>query len=72
MQDIKPRKWQEEALRIWKKEKKGIIKVVTGGGKTFFASFCIEYLLKENIEDLKIIIFVPSLMLIDLWKRNGF
>ena len=68
MQDIKPRKWQEEALRIWKKEKKGIIKVVTGGGKTFFASFCIEYLLKENIEDLKIIIFVPSLMLIDQWE----
>ena len=32
---MKLRKWQSEAFKIWWQEKKGIIKVVTGGGKTF-------------------------------------
>ena len=30
----------KEAFKWWKL-KKGIVKVVTGGGKTFFAIFCI-------------------------------
>ncbi len=68
MQKIKPRKWQEKALKIWKKEKKGIVKVVTGGGKTFFACFCIDFLLKKKLRETKIVIFVPSLMLIDQWE----
>ena len=64
---IKPRKWQEEALSNWKKDNKGIIRVVTGGGKTFFAFLCIEELLKKYPKN-KILIFVPSLMLLDQWE----
>lgn len=61
------RKWQKEALPIWWKSKKGIVKVVTGGGKTFFAIKCInDYL--EKYPEKKILIIVPSIALLDQWS----
>ena len=37
---LKLREWQEKAFPLWWEKKRGIIKVVTGGGKTFFAIHC--------------------------------
>ena len=45
--------------------KKGIIKVVTGGGKTFFAIYCIKKYLE--ISNHEILILVPSIQLLDQW-----
>ena len=64
---IKLRKWQTEAFNIWWKLKKGIVKVVTGGGKTFFAIFCISEYLKK-FPNNNILIVVPSIPLLDQWS----
>ena len=61
------RGWQKEAFTIWWKRKMGIIKVVTGGGKTFFALYCIQKYLKK-FPDHKILIVVPSIPLLDQWS----
>ena len=61
-----PRKWQEEALSLWKENLRGIVKVVTGGGKTFFAEMCIlEF--KKLYPSGKVIVIVPTLALLDQW-----
>lgn len=63
---IKPRKWQLEALNEWIKNFKGIVKVVTGGGKSVFAMLCImEY--KKKYEKARIVIVVPTISLMDQW-----
>ncbi len=61
------RKWQQEAFPIWWKNKSGILKVVTGGGKTFFALHCIEIFLKE-FPNKNVLIVVPSIPLLDQWS----
>ena len=48
------------------KKKRGIIKVVTGGGKTFFAIHCLKRYL-ENDPQKSILIVVPSIALLDQW-----
>ena len=60
------RNWQKKALSEWKKNKSGVAKVVTGGGKTFFAISCISHLLKLQ-QDIKVLILVPSITLLDQW-----
>lgn len=61
-----PRKWQLLALEKWKENFRGIISVVTGGGKTVFAFLCIrEYI--SLFPDKKIIIVVPTITLLDQW-----
>lgn len=60
------RKWQKEALDIWLENQSGIVEVVTGGGKTIFAFFCIKELLKKYA-GLETIIIVPTLTLADQW-----
>ena len=47
-------------------KKRGIIKVVTGGGKTFFAIHCLKRYL-ENDPQKSILIVVPSIALLDQW-----
>ena len=42
------REWQEKAFPLWWAKKRGIIKVVTGGGKTFFAIHCLKKYLEEK------------------------
>ena len=39
---MKLRDWQEKAFPLWWSKKRGIVKVVTGGGKTFFAIYCLK------------------------------
>lgn len=67
---IQPRDWQERALQAWKKSgRRGIAKVVTGGGKTVFAELCMAEVLKiENSS--RFIILVPTLALLDQWTLS--
>lgn len=62
-----PRKWQDKALVEWKKNTRGIAKVVTGGGKTVFAGMCANSL---NSEKLRVFIIVPTKALRDQWFVN--
>jgi DNA or RNA helicases of superfamily II len=66
---LKLREWQEKAFPKWWAKKQGIVKVVTGGGKTFFAIFCLKkYLEKDPTK--KILIIVPSIALLDQWYES--
>ncbi len=57
------RAWQNEALALWKTEgHKGIVEVVTGGGKTIFALSCIK-----EIEVDTTLVIVPTIALLDQW-----
>ena len=62
---LKLREWQEK-LFLFGGKKRGIIKVVTGGGKTFFAIHCLKRYL-ENDPQKSILIVVPSIALLDQW-----
>tara|TARA_B100001250_G_scaffold362119_1_gene340602 strand:- start:5929 stop:7119 length:1191 start_codon:yes stop_codon:yes gene_type:complete len=62
-----PRDWQKKALSKWKKNSsRGIAKVVTGGGKTYFALMCILEIITKKPE-AKIFIIVPTIALRDQW-----
>jgi superfamily II DNA or RNA helicase len=66
---LKLRQWQEKAFPLWWAKKRGIVKVVTGGGKTVFAIHCLtKYLEKEK--DNSIFIVVPSIALLDQWYEG--
>ena len=61
--------WQKEALAAWEKNNyKGIISVVTGAGKTFVAIKAIEILSKKD-QNLKTIVIVPTIALLNQWSR---
>ena len=66
---MKLREWQEKAFPLWWAKKKGIIKVVTGGGKTFFAIHCLKKYLEED-PSKSILIVVPSIALLDQWYES--
>ena len=66
---MKLREWQENAFPLWWAKKRGIIKVVTGGGKTVFAIHCLKKYLEEE-PDKSILIVVPSIALLDQWHEG--
>jgi len=62
-----PRDWQNKAILNWSNNSnRGIAKVVTGGGKTYFAMMCILSFRKVN-ENVNYLIVVPTLALRDQW-----
>ena len=61
------RKWQKEALPKWKKKQRGIVKVITGAGKTYFAIKCIQDVLNSSESPKKVLILVPTINLLDQW-----
>lgn len=61
-----PRLWQREAFNIWKINNKGVVSVVTGGGKTVFAQICMLAFL-EQFPGARFIIVVPTITLLDQW-----
>lgn len=64
------RNWQKEAQSIWfRNNNRGCIEVATGGGKTLFALSTFTKLLEKK-HDLKIIVVVPTLALLDQWYLN--
>ena len=63
------RQWQVEALKEWEAAgQRGIVEVVTGGGKTRFALACMSDWLKEN--DGAVVVLVPTTALQDQWFVN--
>lgn len=66
----KPRDWQVDALESWKSNNnRGIAKIVTGGGKTFFSFMCMKNLYEKDL-DLRFFIVVPTIALRDQWKLD--
>ncbi|MDA9997213.1 DEAD/DEAH box helicase [Gammaproteobacteria bacterium] len=66
---MKLREWQKAAFPLWWERKRGIVKVVTGGGKTVFAIHCLKKYLEENSNNT-IFIVVPSIALLDQWYEG--
>lgn len=57
------REWQQVALRRWVEAgRRGIIEVVTGGGKTVYALSCIDAIQPDTS-----LIVVPTVALLDQW-----
>ena len=64
---IQMRLWQSEALTAWRNAgDRGVVAVVTGGGKTWFALACVLDLLKRR-SDTAVVIVVPTVALLDQW-----
>ena len=67
MKELYP--WQKKAANCWWKNGfKGVIQAVTGSGKTMLALAIIQEL-RKKIPNLKIIIVVPTVALLDQWVR---
>src|SRR5947207_2477857 len=64
-----PRRWQENAFALWKEAQRGVIEVVTGGGKTFFALQCILHI-RTNSPSYRFLIVVPTVALLDQWHAT--
>lgn len=61
------RDWQQEALGRWREESyRGIVEVVTGGGKTVFALACV----KDFGPDSTLVV-VPTQALLDQWWEEA-
>ena len=70
-----PREWQARALDKWKLERRGIVEVVTGGGKTVFAQMCLLVFF-DTTKYGQALIVVPTVSLLDQWwialpRRDG-
>ena len=63
---ITPRQWQAEAVELWAKDLRGVVRVVTGGGKTVFSYLCLQRFFRVHPEGRAIIV-VPTLALLDQW-----
>lgn len=60
------REWQSEALSLWQENNnRGIVGVVTGGGKTVFALACIEASRASTA-----LVVVPTVSLLDQWVEE--
>lgn len=63
---VELRRWQKDALTEWKKTRHGVVAVVTGGGKTWFALACIlDYW--TAYPGARVVIVVPTTALLDQW-----
>ncbi len=61
------RAWQEQALQDWLLgNMRGVVSVVTGGGKTVFAFLCMHEFRKRH-PDGRVIVLVPTMTLLDQW-----
>lgn len=67
MPKLQARSWQVEALAEWGKQgNRGIVSVVTGGGKTVFALSCIDLLKPDST-----LIVVPTTALLEQWWEEA-
>lgn len=67
MPKLTPRGWQLQALAAWElANHRGIVSVVTGGGKTVFALSCID-----RIKPLATLIVVPTAALLEQWWEEA-
>ena len=63
---VEPRAWQQAAFDAWVVDCRGIVSVVTGGGKTLLAFMCMTAL-RHRHEDQRFNIVVPTTALLDQW-----
>ncbi len=67
MPKLTPRGWQVAALEEWEQaQHRGIVSVVTGGGKTVFALSCID-----RIKPIATLIVVPTAALLEQWWEEA-
>lgn len=59
--------WQRECLPLWLSAGRGTVKVATGGGKTLFALAAAQQLQNESVQDLRLVIVVPTIPLMYQW-----
>src|SRR5258708_4754881 len=60
--------WQRQCVDAWfANGRRGIIKVVTGAGKTILALAIAERLQKQQPE-LRVVVVVPTIVLLDQWR----
>ncbi len=63
--------WQEACVDAWfKNGKRGVIKVVTGAGKTILALAIAERLQQTERPSLRVAIIVPTVVLLDQWREE--
>jgi superfamily II DNA or RNA helicase len=63
--------WQQECVDAWfKAGKRGVLKVVTGAGKTILALAIAEKLQQIVAQDLRIAIVVPTVVLLAQWREE--
>lgn len=68
LQNIELHEWQAECVSKWfESGKRGIVKVVTGAGKTILALGIIERLQNTYQSDLRVAIVVPTIVLMGQW-----
>lgn len=68
--DFTPYAWQIAALQAWEQNgRSGVVKVVTGAGKTMLALMCLERLLRED-QTVRASIVVPTRVLLDQWYEE--
>ena len=63
------RDWQRRAYEKWIASHRGIVSVVTGGGKTVFAEMCLLSFFQQNPEGQALIV-VPTAALLDQWYAS--
>ncbi|MHA1221972.1 MAG: DEAD/DEAH box helicase family protein [Candidatus Heimdallarchaeaceae archaeon] len=69
--DIPLFKWQTYCIETWMEQKAGIIKVVTGAGKTLVALEAISRLTdRGNNTNIRTIIVVPTIALLHQWMNE--
>lgn len=67
MHRVRLRGWQEEAAAKWiEAGRRGIVAVVTGGGKTVFALACVE-----RIRPQTVLVVIPTVALLDQWWEEA-
>src|SRR5436309_14347343 len=65
------RKWQQDAVVAWHGAgRRGIVGVVTGGGKTFFALTCVDEF-QRTVPGATVLITVPTEALVDQWFEEA-
>jgi superfamily II DNA or RNA helicase len=63
--------WQTECVQSWfKSGKRGVIKVVTGAGKTILALAIAEKLQQTAAPNLRVAIVVPTVVLLAQWREE--
>lgn len=67
----RPYAWQKECLQAWKDAGyHGVIHVITGAGKTFFAMLAIDALTAQYGNPLKVKVIVPTSALASQWQKS--
>jgi superfamily II DNA or RNA helicase len=68
--DICLHDWQKDCLKAWLPDAKGTVKVATGCGKTIFALAAAEKLQNTKESDLRLVIVVPTIALMEQWQKD--